>query len=69
MAKDFEDFIELMQGDEFKSMLQSAINSAIEQNGGTIDANNAVQVASDISFAQSINIIRLYHSWTYSNCE
>lgn len=69
MDKDFDEFLELTKRDEFKSIQQSAIDFAVEHNGGVIEAANVLQIATDISSLQSLNLIRLYHAWTHSSPE
>lgn len=69
MSKDFDEFLELTKRDEFKSMQQSAIDLAVEHNGGIVETANVLQIATDISSLQSLNLIRLYHAWTHSNSE
>ena len=69
MGKDFDEFLELTKRDEFKSIQQSAIDLAVEHNGGVIEAANVLQIATDTSSLQSFNLIRLYHAWTHSSPE
>ena len=69
MDKDFEEFLELTKCSNFRSLQQSAIDMAVERNGGTVKASNLLNVATDIASLQSLNLIGLYHAWMHSNPE